>query len=242
MLTWNLPDDLCQIPTGKMQTARIINKSFEGSIPNSLIDYAQMQTATLNRIEFTIYHYQILNLAYGFATIPTYLQQDSVARAEMNAIVLNLMGICDSISHEMNVILNLQINEREVTFGHNHKQGRTNCIICRTIDLHPQLATFLESVIVSDWFRELKEYRNHIHKRLPVIQVSMIVGGSFRKITLPDNPSNYNPQLSDYSKKLELQAYCNYQIQNIMTAIEEVYQKLHPQITQYITTRRTAIP
>ncbi|MCH7647826.1 MAG: hypothetical protein IIA83_04375 [Thaumarchaeota archaeon] len=242
MLTWNLPDDLCQIPAGKMQTAKTIYKYFEGTIPSSLIDYVQMQTATINRIEFAIYHYQILNLAYGFATVPTYTQQDSVARAEMNAIILNLIGALDCMSHEINTILNLQINEREVTFGHNHKQGMNNCIICRIHTTHPQVANFLASIITNDWFKELKEYRNHIHKRLPVIQVSMVVGGPFRKITLPDDPSNYNPQLPDYSKKLEIQEYCRDRIDKVMAAIEELYHKLHPQIKQYVSTKRTANP
>lgn len=212
MLTWNLPDDLCQIPAVKMQTAKTINKYFQGTMPLSLLDYSQLQTATINRIEFAIFHYQILNVAYGFATVPTYSQQDSVARAEMNAIILNLMGAFDCISHEINTILNLQINEREVMFGHNHKQGTNNCTICRIRTTYAQPSTLMELIITSDWFKELKEYRNHIHKRLPVIQVSMVAGGPFRKITLPDDPSNHNPQLPDFSKKLELQAYCRDQI------------------------------
>ncbi len=242
MLTWNLPNDPCQIPLGKMKTAKTIYDSMAGTIPSSLLDYTQMQTATMNRIEFAVYHYQVLNVAYGFATVTTYTQQDSVARAEMNAIILNLMGAFDCISHEINTILNLQINEREVMFGHNHKQGMSNCIICRISTTDPQLSTLMELVITSDWFKELKEYRNHIHKRLPVIQVSMVAGGSFRKVTLPDDPSNYNPQSPDFSKKLELQAYCRDRIDNVMVTIEELYQKLHPQITQYVTTRRTASP
>jgi len=239
MPIWILPDELGEIPDGKMPTAKQIYSFFYGTIPVKLLDYAQTQTATLNRIESAIYHYQIMDVAYGFGTVGDYPRQHFVARTEMNAIVLNLMGAFDCIAHEINMVFNLPIPERNVMFGHTHFGGRDNCIICRVSYMHLTLSTYLEQIVASSWFNELKEYRNHIHKRLPVIQVAIVVGGgNGRRVTLPDNPSNYNPQSSDYSRRLEIQAYCRDRIDDVINAIEHIYQLMHGKIAEYVTIQR----
>lgn len=222
MIPIEVDDNTGSIPDSLMPRGNEINRFFLGTFPEALLELAHPHSATMYRLEYTRFHYEIMDYTYGSGSKAPYTRRDFVVRAEMNAILFNLFAALHSLLQEINVIYNCGIDYKQLKLGHVHdRYGINRCLLCRLQNNNSQLQTHLETTFSSSWFTDLREYRNMAaHRLLTIIMVhvpSMI-------IYLPNTPYLNGNSASDYSARVEIQSSCKSVIDNVIKVVERSYE------------------
>lgn len=200
------------------------------NIPNNdLLDFAQSHESTKTKITFADYHYHILNQFYRPNVTRRETDTDSWVRAEFHSLVINLYSSLDSLAYEINLAYNFGLKPYQINIYHTHTSFQQNCIRCNIDEQNDGLTALINIELAKSWFQIFNKLRNQIvHKNIPLITIK--IGGSTTKITIPDDPSNTNPQSGDYSQDLEISQYSQTIRKNVANMMEQTYPLIESRI------------
>lgn len=207
-----------------------IQTLISSTIPDTnLLDFAQSHESTKTKIIFADYHYYILNQFYRPSVTKRETDTDSWVRAEFHSLVINLYSALDSLAYEINLAYNFGLKPNQINIYHTHTSFQQNCIRCNIDNQNDALTALINIEFAKTWFQIFNKLRNQIvHKNLPVITIGL--GGLATKITIPNDPSNTNPQYGDYSQGLEINQYSQTIRKNVVNIIEQTYPLIESRI------------
>lgn len=204
-----------------------LSKIIEQKNPLNL-ELSQTHNSVKAKIAFADYHYHILNQFYVPHATLRQTDTNQWVLAEIHSVITSLYSALDSLMYEVNLAYNFWLNISQINIHHQHTKASNDCIRCRIDNVNDNLTTYLNHELSQDWFNIFRKLRNQItHKNIPILNIAV---NDTTHIMIPNDPTNTNPQYSDYSKGLEINTLCQEYRNNIIPIIEKTYKIIHDRI------------
>jgi hypothetical protein len=212
---------------------KINNLIPKSNITEEILLLSQTHLALKYKIAFADYHLHLLDQLYKPNTTERQSDTENWVRAELYAIITTLYSVLDTLFFEINLSYAFGLSVNQIHTHHNHTKPDSNCIRCLIDQKNNNLTCYINTTFVQKWFEVFRELRNQItHKNLPVLQFVLrpTQEPSTTKITLPNNPTNNNPKVEDYSDNLEISQYCKERRNDIIRVVEKTIELIESEL------------